>query len=212
VQRPGRLLRVGLTGGIAAGKTTVASILSELGACVVDADVLAREALEPDGSAYAGVVARFGRGILDDGRRIRREALARLVFSDPGARRALNDLVHPEVRAEIERRIEACTAAGRAIAVVDAALLVETGSHRRYDRLVVVRCSAETQIERLRQRDGMAPDDARARVAAQAPTEEKVAVADYVIDTDGTQADTRRQTENVWAELLEDHRKRFAAP
>jgi dephospho-CoA kinase len=202
------ILRAGLTGGIASGKSTVAAFLGQLGAFVVDADELAHEVMEPGGSAYHRVVQRFGREILDANGAIDRDRLARRVFSDRLQREALNALVHPEVRAEASRRIERCAEQDCSpVAIFDAALLVETGYYRELDRLIVLRCSPETQQRRLEKRDGLATDEAAARIAAQAPLEQKLAVADYVIDTDSPLEETRQQTERVWAELLNDHER-----
>lgn len=207
---PRPILRVGLTGGIASGKSTVAGFFREWGAFLVDADRVAHEILEPGGSAHDAVVARFGSGILDPHGRVDRAALGRLVFADPEALRALNDRVHPRVREEIDRRIEEHRASGRAlVAVVEAALLVETGSWRRFHRLVVVRCSRETQLRRLLDR-GLGPEEARARIDAQAPVDARLAVADHVIDTEGPLESTRLHARETWDALLREFRRRFA--
>jgi dephospho-CoA kinase len=202
----GNALRVGLTGGIASGKSTVAGLLARAGAQVIDADGLAHGLMEPGGATHGPIVERFGRDLLDREGRIDRERLGRLVFADRKAREALNAIVHPLVRQEIERRIGLSPGP---IVVVDAALLVETGSYRDFDRLIVVRCSPETQRRRLRERDGLTEAEARARLDAQADVDRKVAVADYVIDTDGTLEQTRQQTERVHADLRRDHDTKF---
>jgi len=205
----GAILRTGLTGGIAAGKTTVANRFAELGAEVIRADEVAHRVVEPDGPAYAAVVARFGDGILGPDGRIERARLARIVFGDPVELSALNALVHPHVREESEQRMERCAREGRAwLVIYDAALLVETGYHRRLDRLVVVRCSPATQVRRLQQRDGMSEEHARARIRAQAPLEDKLDAADYVIDTEGTLEQTREQTDRVYGDLRRDFEQR----
>ncbi len=210
-QRP--ILRVGLTGGIASGKTTVARIMAELGAFVLDADRLAHELMAPGGRAYDRVVEHFGREILDPAEKIDRTLLARRVFADSDARQALNTIVHPEVRKEALRRIADYLLDGRSnIAVFEAALIVESGAHHEYDRLVVARCSWESQIRRLLVRDSLSADAAEARLAAQAPLEAKLAVADYVIDTERTLRETREQTEQVYTRLLEDFEEKFGAP
>jgi dephospho-CoA kinase len=207
---PGPILRAGVTGGIASGKTTVASHLEELGAVRIDADFIAHEMMEPDGPAYGPVVERFGREILGGDGKIRRDALAAAVFSDPAAREALNALTHPRIVEEIEWRFRLSAAAGGSrLAVVDAALLVESGYHRSLHKLIVVRCSRETQLRRLVERLGLRPEEARARIDSQAPLEAKLALADYVIDTETTLDETRRQTEKVHASLLEDFRRIF---
>jgi dephospho-CoA kinase len=206
------ILRAGLTGGIASGKSTVARFFGDLGACVVDADEVARQVTAPAGSAHQAVVARFGRQILQPDGAIDREHLARLVFSDRVAREALNAIVHPEVRAEASRRIARCAAERRSrVAIFDAALLVETGYYRELDRLVVLRCSTKTQRRRLAQRDGLSAAEAEARISAQAPLDRKLAVADYVIDTDVTLEQTLAQTERVWDDLLRDFDRGFGA-
>ncbi|MCP3977746.1 MAG: dephospho-CoA kinase [bacterium] len=196
-----RTLHVGLTGGIASGKSTVGGILAAQGALIVDADRLTHEVLEPGGAAFDAVLARFGEQILGDRGAIERAKLAEIVFADPASRRALEEIVHPVVRAESRRRMNEHDG----VAVFDAALLVETRSYRDFERLIVVRCSHETQLRRILQRDGIGVDEAGARIASQAPTEDKVAVADYVIDTDGTLDETRRQSETVYRELLALH-------
>lgn len=196
-------LIVGLTGGIASGKSTVGGFLREHGAVVIDADRVAHEVMAPGGAAYDDVVDRFGRDVLDHDGRIDRVRLGAVVFADPQARRDLEARVHPRVREEIRAWIEA-TDAPDGIAVVEAALLVETGAHREYDRLVVVRCSRATQIRRLAERDGMSPREAERRLDAQASLESRLAVADYVVDTDTDLGRTRRETEEVWRKLVGD--------
>ena len=204
------ILRVGLTGGIASGKTTIAHILAELGAFVVDADQLAHAVIQPGGRAYDRVVQRFGNGILDDDGRIVRARLARQIFEDEQARRDLNSIVHPEVRAATERRIADYAPQGLAtIAVFEAALLVETGHYQDFHRLVVVRCRRQTQIRRLLARDGLSTTDAEKRIDSQAPLEDKLAVADYVIDTEGTLRETRIETREVYAALYRDFKREF---
>ena len=207
--KPGQIpiLQVGLTGGIASGKSTVAGFLTHLGAGVIDADSVAHDVVSPGGPAYAEVVARFGRRILGPDGTIDRGILGAVVFSDPGALEDLNAIVHPRVRAEAVRRMAELGSVGFGIAVLDAALLVETGMYRDLDRLVVVRCDAASQIRRLVQR-GLTRREAELRLAAQAPIAHKVAVADYLIDTAGAMDDTRRDTERVWTELLADRERR----
>jgi dephospho-CoA kinase len=210
---PRPVLSVGLTGGIASGKSTVAGFLVALGAYLVDADRIAHELLAPGGRAVDAVVDRFGTDVLADGGGIDREALGRLVFADPNARHALEAIVHPAVREEISRLIEAYRRKeeGGPVAVVDAALLVETGRHRTLDRLVVVRCSRAVQLHRLENR-GLTREEAEARLDAQAPLAEKLAVADYVIDTETDLDETRAQTGRVWDQILADFERRFGDP
>jgi len=207
------ILRAGLTGGIASGKTTIAEILAELGAFVLDADALAHAVMEPGASAYGRVVKHFGRELLDHQGRIVRPRLAERVFHDDEARLALNQIVHPEVMTEADRLLAAYTLRGRArVAIFDAALLVETGLYREFHRLIVARCSRETQIRRLLARDRLTATEAEARIDSQAPLEEKLKVADYVVDTEGTLRETRRRTEGVNAALLADFEREFGAP
>ena len=206
----GKALRVGLTGGIASGKTTVARTFRRLGAVVLDADVIAHDLLEPGGAAYAAVVARFGTGILDGERRIVRPSLATIVFSDPQARADLEALLHPRILEQAERRLAFELARRTApVAVLEASLLVETGSYWRFDRLVVAACSREAQMQRLTAR-GLSSDQAFARLEAQGPLEAKKAAADYVIDTEGTLEQTRLQSERVYTALVAEHADRAA--
>lgn len=197
------MLRTGLTGGLASGKSTVAALFRELGAFHIDADLIVHELLAPGGAAEPAVVARFGTGIVGAGGVIDRKALADIVFTDPRARADLNALVHPLVRAEIARRLSARESgpAASPVAIVDAALLVEAGIHREMDALVVVTCSEATQIARAVRR-GLTEAEARARMAAQAPLAEKVAAADVLIDNEGSLEETRRQVREAWGELV----------
>ena len=207
------VLRAGLTGGIASGKTTVATFLEELGAYRIDADRIAHAIMEPGGPAYGAAIERFGPQILDAEGRISRSALAEIVFGDPAAREALNSMTHPRVAEEIDRRVLLYAAVGHSpIVIVDAALLVETGFYRSLDKLIVVSCSREAQLRRLLAREGMGPDMALARIDSQAPLEAKLAVADYVIDTETTLRETRREAERVHASLLQDFERTFGAP
>lgn len=206
------VLHVGLTGGIASGKTTVAGFLAEMGAFVQDGDRMAHEVMEPGGAAYEGIIECFGNSILDQNRRIDRGKLGKLVFEDSEARLSLNAIVHPMVRKEAAEDLKRYLEKGMAsIAVFDAALLVETGSHTEYHRLIVVRCSRETQISRLIARGGLSAGEAEARINSQAPLEEKLALADYVIDTETTLKMTRRQTRQVYASLVLDYERQVVA-
>jgi dephospho-CoA kinase len=197
------MLRVGLTGGLAAGKSTVAGLFRELGAFHVDADLIAHALLAPGGGATHEVAARFGEKVVGADGGIDRKALAAIVFADPRALADLNALVHPKVRAEIARRLAdvESRASASPVALVDAALLVESGIHRDLDALIVVACSEATQVARAVARGGLTEAEARARVATQAPLREKLAVADYVIDNGGSLEDTTRQVRSVWNTL-----------
>jgi dephospho-CoA kinase len=208
-----RILQVGLTGGIASGKTTVAHILEEHGAFVVDADQLAHEVMAPGGVAYDEVVERFGREILDARGNIDRVILGRRVFHDAEARQALNAIVHPAVRMEFADRLDAYVPRGHApIAVFEAALLVETGRHKDFHRLIVTRCERGAQLRRLVLRSNISLEEARARIETQLPLEHKLSVADYVIDTGGTLRETRRQTDEVYARLVVDFETELGRP
>jgi dephospho-CoA kinase len=197
------MLRVGLTGGLASGKSTVAAFFRELGAFHVDADRIAHELLATGGAAERDVIGRFGARILGADGAIDRKALAAIVFTDPRALADLNALVHPRVRAEISRRIaeNESGASPAPVALVDAALLVENGIHHDLDALVVVSCNEETQIARAVARGGLTAGEAAARVGAQAPLAQKLAAADFVIDNEGATHETKRQVRGVWDEL-----------
>lgn len=192
-------LDVGLTGGIAAGKSAVASRLVELGAVLIDADVLAREALAPGSEGLEEVVAAFGDQVLDQDGSLDRAALGAIVFGDGNARERLNGIVHPRVRRAAEaRRAEADR---DAVVVEDIPLLVETGQAGRFDVVVVVRAPLEERMRRLTEERGMPEEDARARIAAQASDEERAAAADHVVDNDGTLEDLRTRVDALWEEL-----------
>jgi dephospho-CoA kinase len=202
----GPILRAGLTGGIASGKSTVAGILAGLGAFVVDADELAARAMAPGGPTHAAILKRFGSSIGGSNGTIDRTRLGARVFTDPAELEALNAIVHPLVRSEVARLFALCAERGLArVAVLDAALLVETGFYRELDRLIVLSCSPETQRSRLQEGRGLNPEEADARIASQASLEQKLAVADYVIETDGPLEQTRSRTARVWESLLADY-------
>ncbi|MDQ1683927.1 MAG: dephospho-CoA kinase [Frankiaceae bacterium] len=198
------MLLVGLTGGIGSGKTEVARRLAALGAVIVDADAIAREVVEPGTSGLDQVVAAFGPGVLTADGRLDRDRVAAVVFTDPDARARLNAIVHPLVRARTaELVIAAADADPHAVVVNDVPLLVETGlaAAGHYDAIVVVAADPATQRRRLVEQRGMAPADADARIAAQAPLADKLAVADYVVRNDGDLDALDAQVEQVWAHL-----------
>jgi dephospho-CoA kinase len=201
------MLLVGLTGGIGSGKSTVARMLEGRGAIVFDADALAREAVEPGSPGHDAVVQRFGANVLLPGGELDREALASVVFADPAARRDLEAIVHPEVRRLFAEGCEAYRETDR-IVVFSAPLLVESGMHSAFDVLVLVSAPVETQMERLLRDRGMREDQIRARIDAQAPLEEKAAVADVIVDNEGRLQDLEVQVDRLWDEL----RDRAAAP
>jgi dephospho-CoA kinase len=193
------VLRVGLTGGIASGKTAVSDALGERGAVVIDADVLARQVVEPGTPGLAAVVERFGTDVLTDDGRLNREALGRLVFADPGARRDLESIVHPAVRARAAALEAAASADSVVVHVIP--LLVETGQQDDYDVLVVVDVDPDRQLERLRLRNGLDADAANARIAAQATRAARLAVADIVLDNDSDPAGLLDQVDRLWRDL-----------
>lgn len=193
--------RIGLTGGIACGKTRVLVRLAARGIATLDLDRVAHEVMAPGGSAHAAVVAAFGPGIIGPGGSIDRQALGSVVFADPHARARLDSLVHPLVREEEARRAAALAATGCRLLVTDAALLVEAGVHLRFDRLVVVHCDEAEQLARLRSRDGLDEAAARSRVAAQMPVAEKRAFGHHEVDTSGRLEDTDRAADALAEEL-----------
>ena len=194
------MLLVGLTGGIGSGKSTVARMLEERGAVVFDADLLAREAVEPGTPGHTAVIERFGADVLAPGGELDREALASIVFADPSARRDLEQIVHPEVRRLFAEGSEAYHDTDR-IVVFSAPLLVESGMHTAFEILVVVSATVATQIERLMRQRGMSEAAIRARIDAQAPLEDKAAVADFLVDNGGTLAELESQVERLWHDL-----------
>lgn len=195
-------LRLGLTGGIASGKSTVARLLQERGSVLVDADAIVRELQEPGGEALSGIVAEFGEGMLTEDGRLDRAALGALVFSDERARDRLNAVVHPLVRRESARLIDAAPAG--AIVVEDIPLLVETGQAGRFDRVIVVQAPLQERVERMRRDRGMSRDDALARIEAQASDEERAAVASDVIVNDADLASLEARVDAVWGAIVHD--------
>jgi dephospho-CoA kinase len=194
------VLLVGLTGGIGSGKSTVARLLEKRGAVVFDADLLAREAVEPGTPGHAAVIERFGADVLAPGGELDREALASIVFADPAARRDLEQIVHPEVRRLFAEGSEAYRDTDRVV-VFSAPLLVETGMHTAFEVLVVVSASVATQIERLMRQRGMSEPSIRARIDAQAPLEDKAAAADFLVDNEGSLDELESQVEQLWNDL-----------
>ncbi|HEX4642797.1 MAG TPA: dephospho-CoA kinase [Candidatus Acidoferrales bacterium] len=199
------MLRVGLTGGIASGKTTVVAMLRELGCRVLEADKIAHQMIVPGGAAYEDVVREFGRDILTSEGLVDRPKLAAIVFANPARLARLNAIVHPPVLAEQSRQLAAIEKADvYAIAVVEAALLIEAGFDKELEYLVVTWCTPEQQLERLTQRGtgrGLTVEQARQRIAAQMPVEEKCRRANIVIDCSGTLDHTRAQVIALFAKL-----------
>ena len=196
------MLRVGLTGGLASGKTFVGHALAGFGCHLIQADEIGHQVLLPGAEAYDAAVHEFGDGILDDDGYIDRRRLGAMVFDHPERLRKLSSFVHPAVLQREERLIaEIAVRDANAIVVVEAAILVETGSYRRYDRLIVAWCSRELQIERAMKRDSSSREEVLVRLDRQLPLEEKLRVADYVIDTSGAKEETLKKTREVYESL-----------
>ena len=196
------MLRVGLTGGLASGKSFVGGTLAELGCTLIQADELGHQALLPGGGAHDAVIAEFGSGILDVSGQIDRRKLAARVFDFPERLKRLNELVHPCVY-QLEEQLAAAAFARdpAGIVVVEAAILIETGSYRRFDRLIVAVCTEEQQLQRAMKRDGFTLEEVQARLRRQMPLMEKRKYADYVIDTSSTKENTIQQTRQVYESL-----------
>lgn len=193
---------VGLTGGIGSGKSTVARMLRELGAAVVDADALAREAVEPGRPAHRAVVDRFGAGVVLPDGTLDRKRLGAIVFADASARRDLERIVHPEVAALAAARFAEAVASGAPLVVYDVPLLFENQLEGSFSSVIVVRVSPSTQRARIAARDRLSEDEVRRRIEAQMPLEEKVRRAQHVIDNDGDLDATRAQVEALVARLV----------
>jgi len=201
------MLKVGLTGGIATGKSLVGSMFADLGAHIIDADKIGHELMAPGETVYEEIVKRFGTEILNPDKTVNRGKLAELAFDQRRPRiYELNSLLHPGIIQRYEKRMEEIAAREpNAIVMLEAALLLEAGLRKRFDRIVVVSCKPQQRIERWEQRQKVDADAARRevtrRMMAQAPQEAKIQVADYVIDNSGTIDETRAQVEKVFAEL-----------
>lgn len=194
------MVRAALTGGIATGKTSCLSVFAALGAATVDADLLAREAVAPGTPGLARVVERFGPTVLHADGSLDRAALGRVIFTDRTARADLEAIVHPEVYRRVGGWLANLPANTR-IAIADIPLLYETGHQHEFDRVIVCACAPAEQLRRIMARDRLSIEEARARLAAQWPIEEKAARADYVIRTDGTLTETERQVRRVYEML-----------
>ncbi len=191
----------GLTGGIASGKSTVATRLRELRVPVIDADELARAVVAPGTDGLRQLVEAFGAGILAPSGGLDRKTLARLVFSDDQARRRLNQITHPRIATRTNEIAVELARAGESLACYEAALIVENGLADAFRPLIVCSCPEGTQSARLQARDGLSAEDALARIRAQKPLQEKIRVADHVIDTNGSIESTREQTDRVLAAI-----------
>jgi dephospho-CoA kinase len=199
------MLRVGLTGGIASGKTTVAALLRKHGSKVLDADALGHELMTPGKAAYHEIVREFGSDVLASDGRIDRARLAAIVFSDAQKRARLNQILHPPITDEVRKWFAAMERQGVDLAFLEAALLVEVGFHKSLDRLLVCWCRPEQQLERMVRR-GLSEEQARLRLAAQMPAEEKRRIADWLIDCSDTLAKTEHQVSDALRFLRDEAR------
>jgi dephospho-CoA kinase len=192
---------IGLTGGIASGKSTVSAMLAELGAYIVDADRLARRVVETGKPAWQEIVDWLGQGVLLDDGALDRGKLGAVVFADAAARKRLEAITHPRIRSEMCGQVAAAAEQGFGVAVLDVPLLFETGWDKMANETWVVAVDAATQLERLMRRDGLTRGDAKARIAAQMALAEKVRLADVVIDNSKDVESTRRQVQIAWQRL-----------
>lgn len=194
--------RIALTGGIASGKSSVAELLAERGAVIIDSDVSAREVVAPGTPGLAAIVERFGEGVLRADGALDRPALGAIVFADPAARADLEAITHPRIRARADALRAAAPEGAVVIDVIP--LLVEAGLVGRFDEVIVVDVPEEVQVERLRRRDGFTRDEAMARLAAQASRDDRLAVADHVVDNTGTPAELEASVDALWRRLAAD--------
>ena len=203
------MLRVGLTGSIGVGKTFITGVLAELGCHVLDADDLAREVVAPGTPALQKVVVEFGPEVLQSDGSLDRVKLGAIVFADAGKRQLLNSVLHPYIIAEQDQRLREWEADDPdGIGVVDAALMIESGGYKRFDKLIVVHCRPEVQLERLMLRNDLSREEAQQRVSAQMAQEDKKKFADYLIDTSDGFDETREQAEQVYRELQTQIKKK----
>jgi dephospho-CoA kinase len=208
---PRKFLLVGLTGGIATGKSTVSEMLRQLGCQIIDADLLARDVVEPGQPALAEIVAEFGPEVVTAGGALDRKKLGAIVFTNPERRRRLEAITHPAIRALFMARLDALTEKGFAgIVIFDAAVMIESGNYKNMDRLVVVVTDEATQMARLRGRDGTDDAEGRRKIASQMPLAEKAKLADYVIDNSGSREATAEQVRRVFATLMAELASRSA--
>ena len=199
----GRLVKIGLTGGIGTGKSTVASMLKEMGIPVINSDEVAREVTEPGSEGYKKVVEALGREILNSDGTINRKKLGSIVFSDESKRRILEEILHPLILKRIRAKLDELKKAGCEFVVLEVPLLFEKGLDRNMDFNVVVYTDEKTQLERLTKRDGLTLKEALSRIRSQMPLSEKVKRADFVIDNSGNLSHTKRQVEEMWKCILE---------
>jgi dephospho-CoA kinase len=195
--------RVGLTGGIATGKSVVRAELERLGLPTIDADVVARDVVAPGTPALAAILARFGTGVLDETQTLDRRKLGTIVFADDGARRDLERIIHPAVKAAIDMWLASADRDGHNVAVAVIPLLYEIGRERDFDVVITTACAPDEQLRRVMTRDTLTEPQAKQRIAAQLSTEEKVRRADYAIWTDGSYEDTKRQVLEILERLAQ---------
>ena len=206
------MFRVGLTGGIASGKSVVAEVFRQAGAFVLDTDLLGHELMEPGTPAYQEIRGRFGDAILEPGGRIDRKKLGERVFSDERARLQLNAILHPRILAEAESRVESFARQNPGgIAVIQAALMAEAGAFGRFDRIVLTECNLSTQLLRLRARDHLDEEEALRRIASQADSAARRRIAHIVLDTSGSLEETRTQAKQAFDSLRREWESRKEA-
>jgi dephospho-CoA kinase len=202
---PRKFLLVGLTGGIATGKSTVSALLRQFGCEIIDADLLAREVVEPGQPAWTTIVAEFGQDVLTGDGTLDRKKLGAIVFADPERRRRLEAITHPAIRERFQARLDELAEKGfTGIVIFDAAVMIESGNYKNMDRLVVVVTDEPTQMSRLQGRDGTDDAEGRRKIASQMPLSEKAKLADYVIDNSGARHETAEQVRRVFAALMSE--------
>jgi dephospho-CoA kinase len=209
-----KLMIIGLTGGIASGKTEVAGELLRLGACVIDADEVAHEVILPGRTAYEELVQNFGECILDDSGRIDRSALADILFADAKQRQLVNSITHPAIFSEIMRRVsdywEKLEPGDVPAVIVDAALIVDIGASGVFDSLLVVTADEDIRVHRLTAQRGMSESDSRSRIASQVTDAERIKIADFVIENNGTLEQLTRTVGDVWEQIQRKARSLYA--
>ncbi len=192
---------IGLTGGIATGKTTAASILRDLGAKIVDADDLAREIVQPDQDAWQEIVERFGAGILREDRTINREKLRKIVFQDEDARRRLESITHPRIRKLAQERIQTLAGEGAEIIIYVAPLFFENKVHLWIRPVILVACDPATQRRRLQERDRLSDAEVQRHLQAQMPLDQKRRLAEFIVENDGSLKDLKRELKELWEKI-----------
>jgi dephospho-CoA kinase len=202
---PARAFRVGLTGGIGTGKSVVAEVFGSRGAFVLDADAIGHDLMQPGNPAYEEIVREFGKEFLDAGGRIDRKKLGERIFASHPSRMRLNAILHPRILGEVDRRIaEFASRSPGGIAVVQAALIVETGTAARFDCIVATECDTATQVSRLVARDGLSEAQARRRIGTQAGSEARRSLAHHLVDTSGSLEETRERARQVFDALKKE--------